>query len=139
MSRFRIVLDTNVLFAGLYSSEGASHQLLRAIEAGRVRIVMSTTLLLEYEDILRRNQQELKLSDRAVDSLLNSLCALSDHQKIWFLWRPCLPDPGDDHVLELAVAAGTKWIVSHNIRHFAEAKQFGVNALTPKQLLEVIG
>jgi len=100
---------------------------------------MSTTLLLEYEDILRRNQQELKLSDRAVDSLLNSLCALSDHQKIWFLWRPCLPDPKDDHVLELAVAAGTEWIASHNIRHFAEAKQFGFNALTPKQLLEVIG
>jgi len=100
--------------------------------------VISTTLLLEYEDILRRNQQELKLSDRAVNSLLNSLCAWSDHQKIWFLWRPCLSDPKDDHILELAVAAGIEWIVSHNVRHFTEAKQFGVDVLTPKQLLEVI-
>jgi len=41
----RIVLDTNVLYAGLYSTSGKSHQLLRAIADGRVRIALSTPLL----------------------------------------------------------------------------------------------
>ena len=38
----RIVLDTNVLYAGLYSASGKSHQLLKAIDAGSVRIVLNT-------------------------------------------------------------------------------------------------
>ena len=138
MERIRIVLDTNVLYSGLYSSEGASHQILRAIEQRRITFVLSTTLLLEYEDILRRKQDELKLSDRAINDLLNSLCDLSEHQKIWYLWRPCLSDPKDDHVLELAVAARTKFIVSHNVRDFSQAKQFGITVMRPKQLLELI-
>ena len=44
----RIVLDTNVLYAGLYSASGKSFQLLRAIDEGRVRIALSTPLLFEY-------------------------------------------------------------------------------------------
>ena len=40
----RIVLDTNVLYAGLYSASGKSHQLLRAIAERRVRIALSTPL-----------------------------------------------------------------------------------------------
>ncbi len=47
MKTGRIILDTNVLYAGLYSADGASYQVLRAIERGQVRIVVSTTLLFE--------------------------------------------------------------------------------------------
>ena len=32
----RIILDTNVLYAGLYSSKGASFKVLKAIEKGRL-------------------------------------------------------------------------------------------------------
>ena len=45
----RIVLDSNVLYASLYSVRGTSYQLLRAILDGRVRIALSTPLLFEYE------------------------------------------------------------------------------------------
>ncbi len=131
-------MDTNILYAGLYSSQGASHQVLRAIADKRVRMVLSTTLLFEYEDVLKRKQSELGISGRAINGLLNSLCLLSEHQKIWFLWRPCLSDPKDDHILELAVAAGVEIIVSHNVRDFNEASQFGIKVLTPKLFLETI-
>jgi len=46
----RIVLDTNVLYAGLYSASGKSYQSLMAIDEGRVHIALSTPLLFEYED-----------------------------------------------------------------------------------------
>jgi putative PIN family toxin of toxin-antitoxin system len=134
----RIILDTNVLYAGLYSSEGASYQLLRAIERGQIWIILSTTLLLEYKDILNRKKLELGLSEKGIEAILDNLCRLSDHQKIYYLWRPFLKDPNDDHILELAVASQTEIIVTHNIKDFNEINQFGKRAITPKQLLKEI-
>ncbi|MBP8786006.1 MAG: putative toxin-antitoxin system toxin component, PIN family [Candidatus Dechloromonas phosphoritropha] len=132
----RIVLDTNVLYAGLYSASGKSHQLLRAIDEGRVRIVLSTPLLFEYEDVLKRNQAVLNLSDAEVEIVLDNLCALADFQAVYFLWRPCLPDAKDDMVLELAVAAQVPRIVSFNAKDFGPASRFGIEVLTPKIMLE---
>lgn len=132
----RIVLDTNVLYAGLYSASGKSHQLLKAIAKGRVSIALSTPLLFEYEDVLKRNQVLLGMSDAEVDVVLDNLCAVADFQTVYFLWRPCLPDAKDDMVLELAVAAQAPRIVSFNAKDFRPAFQFGIEVVTPKILLE---
>lgn len=132
----RIVLDTNVLYAGLYSASGKSHQLLRVISEGKIRIALSTPLLFEYEDVLKRNQVVLNLSGAEVDAVLDNLCALADFQAVYFLWRPCLPDVNDDMVLELAVAAQVPRIVSFNARDFRPASRFGIEVVTPKIMLE---
>jgi len=131
-------MDTNVLFAGLYSASGASYQILQLIEIGRITPIISTTLLFEYEDVLKRKQKELCLSDNQINVVLDNICALSEFQKIYFLWRPYLKDPKDDHVLEVAVASKAKIIVTHNIRDFKGVDAFGVTALRPGKLLEVI-
>lgn len=131
-------MDTNVLFAGLYSASGASYQILQLIEIGRITPIISTTLLFEYEDVLKRKQKELCLSDNQVNVVLDNICALSEFQKIYFLWRPYLKDQKDDHVLEVAVASKAKIIVTHNIRDFKGVDSFGVTALRPGKLLEVI-
>jgi len=134
----RIILDTNVLYAGLYSSRGASFKILQAIEQGKLKMVLSTTLLFEYEDILKRYQVELGLSNEEVEGVLDYFCMKSEHQKIYFLWRPYLPDPKDDHLLELAIASGTKLIVTHNTKDFKGVEEFGIRSITPKKLLEEI-
>jgi putative PIN family toxin of toxin-antitoxin system len=132
----RIILDTNVLYAGLYSASGKSHQLLRAIADGSVRIALSTPLLFEYEDVLKRNQEVLSLSDMEIDAVLDNLCAVADFQMVYFLWRPCLPDPKDDMILELAVAAQAMRIVSLNAKDFRPSLGFGIEVITPKTMLE---
>ncbi|WP_445367820.1 putative toxin-antitoxin system toxin component, PIN family [Methylomonas sp. BW4-1] len=133
---FEIVLDTNVLFAGLYSANGASFKLLELLAGGQLQTTISTPLLFEYEDVLKRNRSMLQLTDAEVDIVLDNLCAFSRHQKVYFLWRPYLPDPKDDLVLELAVAARVNAIVTHNLKDFARIEKFGVEAITPKTLLE---
>ena len=133
--KVRIVLDTNVLYAGLYSSQGASFRVLRLMEEGKLKTVLSTTLLFEYESVLKRNQVVLDLSDEEIEKILDYLCLRSEHQRIYFLWRPRLPDPKDDHLLELAVASGTKFIVTHNTKDFAGTGEFGIRSITPKELL----
>ncbi|TAN42124.1 MAG: putative toxin-antitoxin system toxin component, PIN family [Nitrospirae bacterium] len=134
--RLRIILDTNVLYAGLYSSEGASFKILEAIEEGKLQTVLSITLLFEYEDILKRNQTTLGLSNHEIEKILDYLCLRSDHQKVYFLWRPYLSDPNDDHLLELAVASGARLIVTYNTKDFKGLERFNVKTITPKELLE---
>lgn len=136
--QLRIILDTNVLYSGLFSSKGASFKVLRAIDAGKIRSVLSTALLFEYEDILKRYQEILNLSNQEIEKILDNLCLLSDHQKIYFLWRPRLSDPKDDHLLELAVASGVNLVVTHNTADFKGSDRFGVRPITPKELLEEI-
>jgi len=138
MSEAKIILDTNVLYAGLYSSAGASYQILRAVEQEQIRIVISTPLIFEYEDVLRRKRPDLKLTDKQVDIILDNLCDLGEFQKIYFLWRPFLKDPKGDHILEVAVASQTGTIVTHNVKDFAGIGTFGIRAIPPKDLLKEI-
>jgi predicted nucleic acid-binding protein len=67
--------------------------------------------------------------------VLDFLCAHSQEHAVSFRWRPFLTDPDDDFILELAVAAGVRYIVTHNVRDFANLENFGVRAVTPGQML----
>jgi len=124
-----------VLYAGLYSATGASFKVLRLIDAGKVMPVISTALLFEYEDVLRRKQSQLAITAQQIDIVLDNICVFSEFQKIYFLWRPYLKDAKDDHVLEVAVASKVKLIVTHNIKDFKGVEKFGIKAITPGQLL----
>ena len=77
-------------------------QLVSLLREGRFEISISVPLVLEYEDVLLRVTE---LSDEAVLSVVRYLSSVAHRQKIFFLWRPSLPDPKDDVVLELAVAS----------------------------------
>jgi len=136
--KIQIVLDTNIIFSGLYSSFGASFQVLRVLAVGKIQPVLSVALLFEYEDVLKRNSRKLGLTYGDIDAFLDNMCRLSSFQKIHYLWRPFLPDPKDDHVLELAVASQVGKIVTFNVKDFKNVDEFGVKIISPKQLLEEI-
>jgi putative PIN family toxin of toxin-antitoxin system len=130
-----IVLDTNVLIAGLRSPAGASFELLRRIGSGAFELSVSVPLVLEYEAVAKRHARELGLTVQDIDDVLDYLCSVAQHRQIFYLWRPALPDPRDDLVLELAVEAGAEYIVTHNLRDFGEAPRFGVQPITPRDFL----
>ncbi|MBN1294837.1 MAG: putative toxin-antitoxin system toxin component, PIN family [Candidatus Latescibacteria bacterium] len=132
----KVVVDTNVVYSGLYSSRGASYKILYEIYKGNIVPVLSTTLIFEYEEILKRKQSVLKLTDQEINQFLDNICDFGEPQKIYYLWRPVVNDPKDDHILELAVASKTNCIVTHNIKDFKGSEHFGVIIITPKQLLE---
>ncbi len=64
--------------------------------------------------------------------------AVSRMTDIYYLWRPNLPDEADNHVLELAVAAGAEVLVTHNRADFvrSELRFPDLRILTPAQLLK---
>jgi len=130
-----VVLDTNVLVAGLRSRRGASFRLLTLLRAGAFEIAVSVPLVLEYEAVLRVHADDLSLSPDDVTGLVDYLCEVGRRQAIHFLWRPTLRDPADEFVLELAVAAECDAVVTHNVRDFAGARTFGVQIITPATLV----
>lgn len=79
------------------------------------------------------------LSEESVLAVVRYFSSVAHRQKIFFLWRPSLPYPKDDMVLELAVASRAKYIVTYNGKDFAAAERFGIQAVTPKAFLDVIG
>ncbi len=134
-----VVLDTNVVVAGLQSRRGASFQLLKRIDEGTFRINLSVPLVLEYEEVLKRRSRQLGLTHRDIDAVLDYLCTVGVHRSIFFLWRPMLRDPRDDMVLELAVEAQCEAIVTFNRRDFAPATGFAIRLLTPGAMLQTLG
>ena len=137
--RHVVVVDTNVLFSGLWSRMGASHRVLELILEGNVCPALSVPLVLEYEMVLKRESAALGRTAREIEGLLDYLCRIGQHQEIHFLWRPTLRDPRDELVLELAVAARCEYIVTHNTRDFVGTDLFGVTPLTPGAFLRILG
>jgi putative PIN family toxin of toxin-antitoxin system len=134
------VLDTNVFVSALISRRGASYRLLMLVGTGRFDVHISVPLILEYEDAAKRLAgSEILLSEQEIDDVIDYICAEAEHHRIHFLWRPFLKDVSDDMLLELAVGAGCKYIVTFNLEDFRGIGQFGIEAITPQKALELIG
>jgi len=128
-----------VIISGLRSSRGASYRILELIGSPEFEIAPSVALAFEYEDVVKRASADLGLSHEDVDVLIDYLCGIAHLQEIYFVWRPVLRDPSNDHVLEVAVEAGCALIVTHNVRDFVGSEALGVAAVKPGEFLRRIG
>ncbi len=137
----RYALDTDVLVAGLRSRSGASRQLLVLLHKRRFKALASVAMMLEYEAVLTRPEQlaAFGLTSDELQRFLNSMSLLITPVTPFFLWRPQLRDPGDEHILEAAVNGGADAIVTFNHRHFqTAAARFGLATLGPGEALQRI-
>ena len=132
------VIDTNVLIAALRSSSGASYQILLAADRGDFQMALSVPLLAEYDDVSTRPDSGIAIPAAAVDAIIRRIAMVAHKQQIYFLWRPLLPDPKDDMVLELAIASGASHIVTFNRRDLRLASQFGIVVLPPSDFIRLL-
>ena len=134
----KIVIDTNVLFTALKSHRGASYKLVSLLPSERFSIAISVPLIIEYEDVLKPGKLPF-ITGKDISDFIDFFCHIGDQQDIFFLWRPFLPDPSDDLVLEVAVAGGCDAIITYNKRNFKNVEKFGLRILDPKEFLTEIG
>lgn len=129
----KLVLDTDVIVAGVISPQGASRLCLRAALRRDVRPLISVPLALEYEAVLKRPDTlvRARLNVTDIDRLLDTLLQGAELVDTAFLWRPSLRDPGDEMVLEAAVNGGADRLITFNVRDFAGAAQFGIDVERP--------
>lgn len=133
------MFDTNVLVSALRSRLGASYRLVSLIDSGSFKLHVSVPLVFEYEAVLKREKSHFGLTSDEIDDFLDYLCAVAKKSDIFYLWRPCLKDPADDFILELAVESGCSYIVTHNKGDFEQCRQFGIHAVNPGEFLKIIG
>ncbi len=139
VSKRQIVADTNVFVTALRSQFGASYKLLSLIDKESFQLNLSVPLALEYEAVAKRQIGEIALSEKEIDDILDYVISKANRWKIYFLWRPQLKDPSDDMVLELAVTANCNYILTYNVNDFKGMDDFGIEIMTPKEFLEMIG
>ena len=135
----RVVIDTSVLVAAARSRVGASFALISSIPTEKFQLCLSIGLYTEWQSVLTR-EKNLPPDQTADDALgfLRYLASQAHLQEINFLWRPFLSDADDDMVLELAFAAGCRYIVTHNVKDFHGSDELGVTAITPRDFLNMI-
>ena len=134
-----VVFDTSVLVAAARSKTGASQRLLRLLPDPRFQPAISVPMFAEYSAVLKRTEHLMGRTLDQVDAFLDFLLSAASLHEIFYLWRPQLADPDDDMILELAVAASCRYIVTHNVRDFRGVERFGIEALTPGLFLRRIG
>lgn len=130
------VVDTDVLVAAIRSDRGASRVLLTAALERRYEILASVPLMLQYESVLTRSEHLIaaRVSEEDVQVLLDAIALVATPVRISYLWRPMLPDPNDDLVLETAVNGHAESVITFNRRHFEPAvARFGIEILAPAE------
>lgn len=136
-----MVLDTSVIAAAFRSRNGASRLILDWVGDRLLVPLVTLALFLQYEDVLKRPEQlrssQLTLAD--VDRRLAALASAAEVVAVHYLWRPQLPDPGDELVFDAAVNGRADALVTYNVRHFAGAAvRFGLRIARPVEVLEEV-
>ena len=137
MSSSKVIIDTNVIVAGLRSRDGASFKLLSMIDSELFSVGITVPLLFEYEDVIKR--EHLAIDHARAEDVVDYICEIASQQQVHFMWRPYLRDPKDDLVLEAAVAAEATHIVTFNTKDFEGIGRFGIQALWPADFLMQLG
>ena len=128
----RIVLDTNVLVAGLLSPFGPCAEIVRMVSSGEVRLCFDALILVEYDEVLYRSK--FGFDKDKIAALLDHIEHLG-HTVASSPLRHSLPDPDDEPFLKVAIAGKAVCLVTGNASHFPAKLCQGRRVLSPRKFL----
>jgi len=101
----------------------------------KLNIALSTPVVLEYDDVLRRKEilEKLNISSDQVEDVLDLLILLADKYSIYFRLRPNLLDENDNLFVECAFTSNSHYLITSNIKDFkrGELKSYPFKVITP--------
>ncbi|PRY41967.1 putative PIN family toxin of toxin-antitoxin system [Spirosoma oryzae] len=129
----RIVLDTNSLLAALPKAS-RYRSIISALTTGRIELVVSTAILLEYQEILTRKTNEI-----VANNFLEFMAKLPNVVRVDtpFMWGIIEADPDDNKFVDAGLIAGADCVVTFD-NHFTILKSHpfpAMDVLNPDQLL----
>jgi putative PIN family toxin of toxin-antitoxin system len=130
----KIVLDTNVLVAGLLSPFGPCGEIVRMVSSGEVTLCFDALILAEYREVLHRSK--FGFDKEKVAALLDHIehCG---HTVAASPLRHSLPDPDDEPFLKVAIAGKAVCLVTGNASHFPAKLSQGWKVLSPSRFLTI--
>ena len=127
----RVVLDANVVFAGA-GWRGEAYACLLAVARRRVTVVATSEILEELRALVAERSYKSKHSPHNLLTWYYDTVKMVEPSP---LGRRRSRDPKDDPYLACALAAGAKVIVSRDDDLLAMKKPFGIEIITPRELL----
>ena len=134
-------MGSDAIVAAMRSPSGASAAIIRKARQGKVALLLSLPLAMEYEAVCVRPEHQLAagLSEQEVHIFVDAVIAIAEPVKIHYLWRPQLRDPSDEMVLETAVNGRANLLITFNVRDYGTAPaRFGIEVMTPREAVERI-
>lgn len=128
----KIVLDTNVLVAGLLSPFGPCGKIVRMVSSGELTLALDARILTEYREVLARPKFRLELGK--VTAILDFI----EYHGVIVPASPLkypLPDPDDEPFLEVAVSGRATCLVTGNSAHFPVESCRETMVFSPREFL----
>ncbi len=137
-----VVIDTNIFTGALMRGDGGlNRKILEMAFQDDIQPVMGDALYLEYESLLGRDNlyENSAFSVAERSAFFDDFCSICRWVEIHYRWRPNLRDEGDNHVVELALAAGAAAILTWNIKDYRHSDLItDLSILTPADYLRLL-
>lgn len=129
----RVVVDTNVLVAGLLSPSGPPGWIVEAVLAGQLEPAFDSAIRQEYEEVLKR--PEFGFPPERIEDVLAALDQFGFVVTAAAPWPIRLTDSDDEPFLAVAEASASV-LVTGNLRHYPPKARRDVIVLTPRELMD---
>ena len=99
-------------------------------------MLLSVAMAFECEASCLRTEHLLaaKATEADARNMIDSIIDVAEPVEVYHQWRPQLPDPDDDMILEAAVNGRADAIVSFNRKDFgAVPERFGIAVISPAE------
>ncbi len=129
----RVVLDTNVLVAGLLSPFGPCGEIVRMVSSGELSLCLDARVLAEHREVMGRPR--FAFDGHQTAALLDYI----GHGGFTVAPLPprrSLPDSDDEPFLAVALAGGAEYLVTGNAAHYPPDAREGVAVVSPAEFLE---
>ena len=129
----KIVLDTNVLISGIFFS-GPPHQILKAWQEDKIKIIVSEDILLEYQRVAEELSHQFSSVD--IDQILELLTVHAEIVDTRDFQITICEDPDDNKFLSCALASKSKIIVSGDKHLLKISGLEGIQVLKPREFTD---
>ena len=141
-AKLRVFLDTNVIFSGLYSSEGPAGVILEHFIDGKLAVVISQQVLEEVISIIKEKLSEsLPALRRLLLSVTLEIVKSPESHEISH-WSKTMIHSEDAVILAAAITAQPDYFITGD-KHFLEnhevLEKLGLRIVSPAQFLERFG
>lgn len=135
MSEITAIYDTNVLISA-FIGRGAPYESLNAVYDGKVKLVISMDMLIEFEDVISR--PKFRYTDKHIRRIMSIIF------KVATVVNPVVnvdiveEDPSDNKVIEAAITGKVKYIVTGDIHLLSLRKVKNIKIVTVNDFLKLL-
>lgn len=127
----RIVVDTNILVSASFW-KGNPYKIVQLAAQGKIQIYSSGAVLNEYANALKR---DFRLSSEEIEERVRVFLEVLQIITPKTVLNVVKEDPTDNKIIEVALEANARYIVSGD-KHLLKLARFeDIQILTPKQFL----